>query len=234
MNLSLAITTYNRFDFTVESFAQVLDDPRIDDIIILDDCSTDGSYEQLVKHFKGVEKVRVMRQAKNRGMSLNKRDAISYAKNEWVIIFDSDNIIGKSYLDALQRAGVPLNAPSTKIILTPEYAKPQFDYRKFASQLIDRNNVIDLIKDDIGNCLLNTCNYIVHRDTYLSVYEHNPEMKGTDTIWFNYLWLKAGNYFNIVQDMQYFHRVHSGSGFLEDAGYNMKQAEKVRKMIMSL
>jgi len=101
MNLSIAITTFNRLEFTIESFAQVLDDPRVDDIVILDDCSTDGSYEKLVKHFSGVEKVRVVRQAQNRGMSLNKRDAIAYAKNEWVAIIDSDNIIGKNYIESI-------------------------------------------------------------------------------------------------------------------------------------
>lgn len=236
MNLSLAITTFNRFEFTIESFSQVIDDPRIDDIIILDDCSTDGSFEKMVKHFAGIDKVRVMRQLKNRGMSLNKRDAISYARNEWVAIIDSDNVIGQMYLDAIHGFGVyaGLHNLDHERIYIPEFAKPKFDYRKFSGKTFNKRNVIDLITNDMGYVALNTCNYVVHRDTYLKIYEPNQSMKGTDTIWFNYLWLKAGYSFYIVPNMQYFHRVHNGSGFMKDIGYNMKQAEKIKKMIMAL
>ncbi len=233
MNLSLAITTYKRYDFTIESFAQVIDDPRIDDIIILDDCSTDGSFEKLVKYFKSVEKVRVMRQFKNRGMSLNKRDAISYARNEWIAIIDSDNIIGKNYIESIFTK-YKISGLHRNIIYIPEFAKPKFDYRKYRGQFINQSNVTDILNDEMGNCCMNTCNYLVHRDEYLSIYEPNKTMKGTDTIWFALLWLKANNGFYVVPDMQYFHRVHSGSGFLEDAAYNMKQAERIKKMIMSL
>lgn len=236
MSISLAITTYNRFEMTVESFAQVIDDPRIDDIVILDDRSTDDSHEKLFFHFRDTYKVRVIRQAQNRGMGQNKADAIGYAKNEWVIILDSDNVIGKNYLDAIESWGVypgPFNYyPDT--IYVPDFAKPDFDYRKFSGNIYNKFNVVDLLNDRMGDCLLNTCNYFVHRDSYLKTYAYNPSMKGTDTIWFNYLWLKAGNSFQVVRDMQYYHRVHDGSGFLQDAGYNMKKADEVRKLILSL
>lgn len=54
--LSLAITHYNRYEMVVESFAQVIDDVRLSEILIMDDCSTDGSYEKLRDHFKGNER----------------------------------------------------------------------------------------------------------------------------------------------------------------------------------
>jgi glycosyltransferase involved in cell wall biosynthesis len=236
MKLSLAITTYNRYEMTVESFAQVIDDPRIDDIVILDDCSTDNSYQKLVEHFKGNEKVRVIRQAQNRGMGLNKKDAIALAKNDWVGILDSDNIMGSNYIEALDSiGGYPgITQLYKDTIYVPDFAKPQFDYQKFAGKRFNRKNVIDLVNDKTGNCLLNTCNYLVNRKTYLKVYEHNPEMKGTDTVWFNYLWLKAGNSFYVVPGMEYYHRVHNGSGFLQDANYNMKKSEEIRRLIMAL
>jgi glycosyltransferase involved in cell wall biosynthesis len=235
MKLSLAITSYNRYEMTVESFAQVIDDPRIDDILILDDASTDGSYEKLRDHFSGNEKVRVIRQAQNRGMLLNKAAAVALSKNEWVILWDSDNIIGQTYLNAhfnISVYGEPQLYRDT--IYMPEYAKPQFDYRQFSGKKFDRHNSIDLIRDKMGNCLLNTCNYLVHRDTYGKVFEENPEMKGTDTLWFNYLWLKAGNSFYVVPGMQYYHRQHEGSTWLQHADYNMTKAAELNKKILSL
>lgn len=231
MKLSLAITHYNRFEMVIESFAQVINDPRLPEILIMDDCSTDGSFEKLVNHFKGNEKVRIVRQAQNRGMSQNKADAVAHSRSSWVILWDSDNILGIDYLDALEKA----LAKSIKFnILCPEYARPQFDYRKFSGKLISDSNVHELVNDKMGNCLLNTCNYVVYRDLYLKVFQNNPEVKGSDTLWFNYLWLKAGHWFYVVPDMQYYHRVHSGSTWLENAGYNMKMAETINKKILSL
>lgn len=235
MKLSLAITTYNRYEMTVESFAQVIDDDRIDDVVILDDCSTDNSFAKLVEHFKGNEKVRVIRQAQNRGMSLNKRDAIALSKNEWVVIWDSDNIMGPDYLNALESQWVRDGYPHLYgfCIYCPSFAKPNFDYRKFEAYTFGVGKPVP-VNDKMGNCLMNTANYIVNRDEYLKVYEYNPEMKGTDTVWFNYLWLKAGHTFYVVPGMEYLHRVHDGSGFMADVDYNMKQAEKIRKLILSL
>lgn len=233
MKLSLAITTYNRYEMTIESFAQVIDDPRIDDIVILDDSSTDGSYEKLRDHLKDNSKVRVIKQAQNRGMSLNKRDAIALAKNEWVIIFDSDNIISSDYLNAfyeqIKRDGRILK----NCIYMPDFAKPQFDYRKFAGMTYGAM-LLPPVHDDMCNCLMNTCNYIVNRDAYQKVYQYNPDHICSDTVWFNYNWLKEGNAFYVVPGMEYFHRVHDGSGFLENADYNMKKSAEVRKLIMRL
>jgi len=234
MKLSLAITTYNRYELTIESFAQVIDDTRIDDIVILDDCSADGSYEKLRDYFKGNDKVRVIRQAQNRGMSLNKRDAIALSKNEWVIIFDSDNIIGGDYLDALGADMQKNGRPPETWILMPSFAKPGFNYNEFSGKTFSRSHVTDFFGYKMAECLLNTCNFLVNRDAYLRVYEPNMDMKATDTAWFNYLWLKSGGSFFVVPGMEYYHRQHAGSGFLQDVGYNMKQAEKIKKMMMTL
>jgi glycosyltransferase involved in cell wall biosynthesis len=229
MNLSLAITSFNRFEMTVESFAQVIDDPRIDDVVILDDCSTDNSYQKLVAHFKGDDNVRVIRQAQNRGMSRNKHDAIALAKNDWAIILDSDNIIGTNYIDALEYLTL-----DEQTIYCPVFARPQFDFRKFGGLTFGQYNIANRMTDDMFNVAMNCCNYLVNRNRYIGAYDHNPEHKCSDTIWFNYNWLKRGGLFEFVHGMEYTHRVHPGSGFLQDADYNMKKSAEVRKLIMQL
>lgn len=246
MNISLAITTYNRFDLTVKSCAQVLNDPRINDIVILDDASPDNSYRRLMAYYEKYPHVRVMRQASNQGMSRNKADAIGYAYNETVIILDSDNEIGADYVEAFYNKVLTVKSfepigryetPDSRTIYCPDFAMPNFNFSKLASETIDRDNVAQLLRGPHGKELtmsLNCCNYIVNRDEYMRVYQHNHEMKATDTVWFSYLWLAAGNSFYIVPGMRYNHLVHEKSGFLEDAQYNMEQSEKIKKMIMAL
>ncbi len=229
MKLSLALTTYNRYDLTIQAFDKVIDDERIDDIVILDDASTDGSYEKLRDYFKGNEKVRVLRQLTNQNMSRNKRDAIAYCKNPFVILLDSDNCISKQYIDALE--GIELREDT---IICPTEARPNFIYKKFAGRTFDRNNAKELVSDPMGNCQTNTCNYIVPRDEYIRIYEYNPEMRSTDTCWFAYLWFKAGNKFHLVDGLGYEHKNWEGSSFMQEVDYNMRQAEKVRQLILSL
>lgn len=250
MNLSLCITTYNRFELLKESYAQVIDDHRISEIIIVDDCSTELGVRDKVNSLAG-GKVKVFHQAQNRGMSRNKADAIWYAANEWCIIFDSDNVLGIDYLDAFYNFAVDGKAltifneikPIEKFIFCPDFAKPEFDYRAFKcgnggtgirSGIYGARESAHEIKGDTFNCLMNTCNYIVHRDNYLSTYQYNPDHIASDTIWHNYNHLKSGGLFVVVPGMQYHHRVHKGSGFLQGVDHNMRMQAQVRKMIMEL
>lgn len=236
MKLSLCITTYNRFELLKESYAQVLDDPRISEIIIVDDCSTEPGIKEKVNSLAG-GKVKVFHQVQNRGMSRNKADAISYATSEWVLIFDSDNIIGPDYLDAFYKY-LGNGKPMGRNIFCPDFAKPEFNYTKYSNGgtggKYTAKEASILITQDSFNCLMNTCNYIVHRDTYLATYQYNPLHIASDTIWFNYNHLKSGGDFHVVPGMQYYHRVHKGSGFLQGVDHNMKMQGEVRKMIMNL
>lgn len=239
MNLSLCITTYNRYEMTIESFAKVLDDPRIDDIVISDDCSTDGSFNKLLTHAcrDTTKKINFYSRVGNVGMSRNKRDAISMAKNEWCIILDSDNIIGPDYLDAFFSYVGESGPVSDGSIFCPDFARPKFDYRAYSmpkAPIFHRYNIQKFIANDDFNCLMNTCNYIVNRDFYLTTYKHNPEHIASDTIWHNYNHLKAGGGFHVVPGMQYYHRVHAGSGFMQGVEHNMAKAAEVRKLIQQL
>jgi len=231
MTLTLAITTYNRYEMLLESFANVIDDPRIDEILIMDDASESKYWDKIKELPNFNHKIKVVRQLSNRGMSVNKKDAVYHSKNEWVILFDSDNVVGKDYLDAFFYHF----DYDKEEIYCPEFAKPSFDYRKLRRFTIDSYQASHMINtDNEVNMLLNTCNYVVNRDYYLNIWQENKEMKGSDTIWFAYLWLKAGYNFWVVPDMHYFHRVHDGSGFMQDANYNMQKAEEIKKMIMDL
>ncbi len=233
MKLSLCITTYNRFELLKESYAQVVDDPRISEIIIVDDCSTEPGIKEKVNSLTG-GKVKVFHQVRNQGMSRNKCDAIAYASNPWVIIFDSDNIIAPDYLVALEMDMQKNGRPPESWILMPSFAKPDFDYRKFSGKTYSRNNIKELISDNIGNCAANTCNCLVNRDFYLKTYQYNERHIASDTIWHAYNHLKVGGSFYVVSDMQYFHRIHKGSGFLKGVDHNMRMQAQVRKMIMEL
>lgn len=228
MNLTLAITTYNRFNYLRESFEQVIDHPRITEIILMDDASDPEIFHNILGLKELSSKIKVVRQARNRGMGYNKYTAVGRAANDWVILFDSDNVLTPGYVDALPKDLM------VQVIYQPDFAKPNFDFTKYRGGGYRADKIRSLIKEPMFNTMLNACNYVVNRDQYLSVYQENADHKASDTIWMAYLWLNAGNGFYVVRGMEYDHRVHPSSGFLQDAPYNMIQAEKVRKLIMAL
>jgi len=235
MQLSLCLTTYNRTDLLYQSFEKVIDDPRISEIIIVDDASTPDIVEELknaeqLKH----PKVKLFFNDLNLGMSRNKKKSLDNATNEWIILFDSDNIIGPEYLDALEKTWLTYPPPlNPGIIFAPDFAAPQFDYRHMSGRILQPWKVASKLRqgDNMLGCFLNTCNYVVNKLAYQIVWQYRDYVKGTDTINFNYDWLAAGNHFMVVKGMQYEHRVHDGSGFMEDAQYNLDDAKKVEDKI---
>jgi glycosyltransferase involved in cell wall biosynthesis len=228
MKLSLVITNYNRTALLHESFRNVLNDDRIDEIVIVDDHSDYFTRNWIEDKFKNYSKVNIYLNPVNIGQQRIKGNAVGRAKNEWVILFDSDNIIKSDYIDALFKH-VPKFQDNC--IYMPQAANPQFDFRKFAGLYYHKQQVAQNITDGMFNICMNTANYVVNRDFFLKTFKRNEDMKGADVVWHSIQHMEAGGIFFIVPEMEYYHRVHKGSGFMKDMDYNMKKAAELREII---
>lgn len=220
MKLSLVITTFNRTDFVIEAFVQVLDNPAIDEIIVVDDFSDVDIYEKLlvlVNNLKN-EKVKLFRNDKNLGPLLNKYEAVKRCNNEWIIMLDSDNIINNDYVEkvlALNKDEDMLYCPE---VLQGVKGKKSigWDYTIFRGLIVDKTNVVSHIDENLFETWLNTGNYFFYKKTYISNIENSvlePMLSLSDSIYFSYLWLLNGNRMKIVPRLDYVHRVHNGSWY---------------------
>lgn len=228
MKLTLAITTYNRPQMTIESFVKVLDDPRITEIIILDDHSEIDNWLELQALVPKNNKIQLYSNPENVGMAVNKMRAIRMATNEWVILFDSDNVIDVKYLDALERHAQWIKS----IIYCPSFARPAFDYREIFS-VEDYTLQWALAQPNIDQ-FLNTCNYVVHRDTYLSNWKEDRTVGECDTIWHNYNHLKNKGSLFVVPGMEYEHRIHQDSGWIRNRKVNQQKFKQIKQLITQL
>lgn len=199
--ISLCLTTYNRVKMLVESFASIHQDKRISEIIIVDDHS-DFQHWDLVDNLYLPQKVKRFRNPKNMGCYRNKREAISKASNEFVIIFDSDNILTPDYINRIFE-----QQWSRDTILAPDFARPHFDYTSFSGDTVSKDNIREMMERKNFTAMINTMNYFVHRDEYLRVWEDRSEPWTADTALQNYNWLKAGNKIHVVKGLQYEHRI---------------------------
>lgn len=199
--LSLCLTNHNRDRMLFESFEQVLGDERVSEIVIVDDYSEDRFWRKVQNYCEGKEKIKLFRNRKNLGCYKNKREAISNATNEFVIIFDSDNIMTKEYIDKIYSEEWEPNT-----ILAPDYVV-SFDYRHFGGKIITRNTVKTYTRQVRFDCLINTMNYFVHKENYLKVWDGSIEPWTADTIYQNYRWLDSGRSIKVVKGLEYNHRI---------------------------
>jgi glycosyltransferase involved in cell wall biosynthesis len=209
--ISLCLTNYNRSTLLFEAFHRVLNDDRVSEIVIVDDCSKPELFEVIQGYSSKYPKIKLYRNTENLGCYRNKAEAISKAINEFVVIFDSDNTFTTDYVDALFKEPVW----DRHRILAPEFARPHFDYRAFSLMTITKANVAEMMGVKRFDALINTMNYFVHRDEYLRVYDSGIEPWTADTAYQNFNWLKAGNGIHVLKGLQYDHLVHPGSHYQE-------------------
>jgi glycosyltransferase involved in cell wall biosynthesis len=131
--ISVAIPCYNSSSFIINALIYPISDDRIDDIVISDDAS--GDFAELQKKVDALQspKIRLFHNEMNFGCHRNKAIAASHAKNDWVIVFDSDNIFGKKYVDALYA----IKEWNPDSIYCPESGQslPHFSWKDFKEKI---------------------------------------------------------------------------------------------------
>lgn len=210
--ISIAIPTFERVDMLFETFAQVQDDDRISEIVIVDDHSQGSIQESISLASKNLSKIKFYVNQHNVGCYHNKRLAVYYCTNPYIFLWDSDNIFPIDYLNTVWdlRASWDPN-----VLFQPEFAKPHFDFRKYSDELIWARNVGKFVNDPTFTTMLNAMNYFVNREEYLRTFEDRPEPWTADSLLQNYNWLARGNGIYVTPGLQYEHRVHNGSHYKE-------------------
>lgn len=228
--ITLAITHYNRFEMVIESFSNVIDHEKISEILISDDNSNDGSYDRLVDFFAGNKKVKLFKNETTLGVYQNKKRAIELSTNPWIIIFDSDNILSRDYIDTL----FTLPKWEENTAYCPDMAEPELDYKHFGGIRITKYNAANYIDQRNGLSLFNTMNNFVNKNYYLKIFEEGIEPIAADSIQIALLYLQSGGALYIVENLKYFHRVHKGSHYVnfthKSDVYHKQITEQIRKM----
>lgn len=132
---TVALTTYNRADKLIPTIKSYENYDAIDEIVVTDDCSDD--YDKLMKAGFS-DKVKIYRNDVNLRAYQNKLKTLERAKNDWIILFDSDNVFSADYIEALyeeyKTCGLDEN-----IMYCPVAALPRFRYSNLENKIIDKN-----------------------------------------------------------------------------------------------
>ena len=216
--ISVAIPHYNNARFMPETLEHIVNDNRIAEIIICDDCSKDfDELEALVKNLDN-NKIMLFKNENNIGCYHNKLHTLTKCNQEWVILLDSDNIIKKEYIDILYN----IETWNNNTIYAPMWARTfpgehsqNLNYSKFKNQLFDYTNYLNHFHDIIFKCLINTCNYFIPVKHYLQImnkYTYKREIidcLDSAVLFTDWVYNKK----LVVENLTYSHRSHPNSNY---------------------
>ena len=236
--ISLAITNYNRSDSVIKSFIQVIDNPLIDEIVIVDDYSDTVHYLKLWNRINNLgskkDKIKLYRNDINLRPYKNKYTAVSKCSNDWVILLDSDNIIDDEYIRIVSGLEKENDILYVAEILYRKNKSIGWCYESFNKRVIIKKNVRHMLSDDSFEPLLNTGNHFFNKDRYMQVVEktkEDPLLSVNDAIYFSYLWLLNENRMKVVPGLYYIHQATKDSWWTINSRACRFSASEITKKI---
>ena len=136
--VSVLTTVYNRQSFLAECIESVLASTFQDfEYIIVDDCSSDASYQVACEYAKRDARIRAFRNEVNLGDYNNRNQAASYASGKYLKYVDSDDLIYPHGLaimvESMERfpdAALGLSAPAPAFSPHPFILSPEKAYER--------------------------------------------------------------------------------------------------------
>lgn len=173
LEITVAIPTYNRRHIVARAIDSVLEQPyRHRNVLVIDDCSADGTVEFIRQRYPSVV---CIRQSANAGPGPCRNTAVKRAPSDWVLMLDSDDTllpgalerISERVLELLDRDKYPVFLfASTNAVL-------RHAYKLFAPE--------DLLRGELKGEAFP----LFHRPLFLSKGYAYPELRigGEDLLW---------------------------------------------------
>lgn len=179
----------------------------LSEIVVSDDCSGDYACFEAYQHFK---KLNLLRNSENLGALKNKIKAVEAAKNPWVMLIDSDNMIDEEYVTTCYFTDMELDT-----IYAPVKGLPNLNYSEFSGRTFTKDDLHLLKHGGTFESLLNTCNYFFNRNEFLDVVKTldlYTNWKSYESLYFAVMWLKSGRKIKVVPGLEYIHNTESPDG----------------------
>jgi hypothetical protein len=207
-----------------------LKNPDINEIIISDENGKD--IDKIEKQYPDNLKLRLYKNENQLGPFLNKLKACSYAKNEWIVLMDSDNFADIDYFSIVKEYLKENIKEEKNVILAPCFAKPKFNFMNLSGLIYKKNNFKknrEIERSTNPNnrifapscTLMNDGNYVINKYLIDNIDLTNEQKNITqssscDVIYFNTLLFEQLDLnLHVVPNLEYIHVVHHGSTYLQ-------------------
>ena len=219
MPITIAITTYHRFNFLSKNIDGFLELDGVDKIIIVDDNTPDF---QKIKE-RNWNQVELYQNNTRLGCYLNKFKSLSYLNDdEWCIMLDSDNQIDHRYIESIQKEEEK-NGLDVNTVYLPVAALPTFNYQHQTGIVVNQENFNTTFSIETPE--FNTANFFIHSSAarrmneIRELYFNDIVPTACDAYFMNYLLVFGGCRLKFLEGMVYNHHVHEHPNELGGSNY---------------
>jgi len=186
LKISVIIPTFNRNNFISKSIKSIQNQTyQIDEIIIVDDGSTDNTQE-ILKNFKNIRIIKT----KNLGVSHARNIGIKKAKNRWISFLDSDDL----WLENKIENQVIFHKQNPNILFshTGEKWLRNGNIKKYPKSLTKPSG--NCFLKNISTCKIATSSILLHKSIFDDIGYFDEKLKVCE----DYdLWLRISHRYNI-------------------------------------
>lgn len=222
-NISFFIPAYNCELFIEEAVRSIMETnfSEGDELVICDDCSTDGTADVLKKLVGEYPQIKVIRHRHNHGASVARNTAILNTTNEILFCLDSDNVLSDNSIPALRDFMLSENVEVAAFNEVKYFHKDTVKENTSHSwhwkyPLFDRSNVLSTIyfPGSSGN-------YMFTKNSWEMIGGYLPNMLNFDTWTFGFRQVMEGFSIAVMDDGFYHHRYGMNSLWVRNNGkYN--------------
>lgn len=151
-SVSVIMPVYNASSFLAQSVESVLNQTYKDfEFIVIDDCSTDNSYEILCEYAKLDSRITVYKNEQNRGVSYTRNFGVKKAKGEYIALIDSDDIWKEDKLS--KQLELIKKYPDTDLCYTGSaYIDTNNKMSDFVFRVPSKVDYKTLLKQNVASC----------------------------------------------------------------------------------
>ena len=211
--ISVVVPCYNVAPYIATCLESLVNQTLSDiEIICVDDCGTDKSMEIVEQFAKKDQRIKIVQNKKNSGLSESRNHGMKYATAPYIMFCDSDDYFAPDMCEKMYNAitadGADLAICGTEVIYEADHDKKHSDDAYFA---IHHDNTIDLTQDIQNSYSVCAWNKIYKRDI---IEKHDVKfprgLKYEDNYFYNAycLWVKRVAF---VADKLYKYRRRAGS-----------------------
>lgn len=222
---SVLIAHYNNFEYFKDCYDSLLKQSFQDfEIIIVDDCSTDDSFNNISLLTRNDSRVKIFRNEKNSGVGFTKRKCIELASGEICGFVDPDDALVENALEkSLENHSGNNAATYSSFLLSDNFLKP---LRKFEHSRAVKNN-----QKNFFNIFFEVNHFFTFKKSaYQKTSGINPELtSAVDQDLYMKLY-EVGN-FKFIKEPLYRYRLHS-NGVSQDLTKKAKLNQNWQKVIL--
>ena len=202
MKFSILIAHYNNFEYFKQCYESLKNQTYQDfEIILVDDCSTDDSFEKIIEVTKNDNRIKTYKNEENKGVGFTKRRCVELASGEICGFVDPDDALTENAIEiSVKTHEKNCVAAYSQLYLCDENLKVQKIFKN-TKKIKNNDSLFFNIQFEVAHF------FTFKKESYLKTEGISPDYKVAEDIDYILKLYEIGNFYFIEKPI-YYYRIH--------------------------